>query len=88
MYKVYDPVAMDYCRRTHPELGVEYAAGPEEVVSGSDALVLVTEWKEFIRLPFARLGELMRQKVIIDGRNVLDRRLLQDAGFTYIGIGR
>ena len=85
--KVYDPVAMDNCRKNHPDLDVEYAAGAEELAYGTDALVLVTEWEEFITLPFIRLGERMRQKIMIDGRNVLNAEELADLGFIYLCIG-
>lgn len=86
--KVYDPVAMGNCARVYPELDVEYAAGVKELARGADALVLVTEWREFIGLPFASLGELMSQKIIIDGRNFLNARELVALGFNYTGIGR
>ncbi|SFR14233.1 UDPglucose 6-dehydrogenase [Desulfoscipio geothermicus DSM 3669] len=86
--KAYDPVAMENCRKSHPELDMLYANSAEELAHGSDALVLVTEWKEFLSLPYNQLGKLMRQKVIVDGRNVLDRQLLTEAGFNYIGVGR
>jgi len=86
--KAYDPVAVENCKNFYPELDIEYTNSPEALVAGADALVLVTEWKEFTRLPYAHLGELMRQKIIIDGRNVLDRQTLEDAGFICINVGR
>jgi len=86
--KVYDPVAMNNCQKTYPELDIHYARNPQELANGLDAMVLVTEWDEFIDLPYGRMGELMRQKIIIDGRNVLDKQLLESEGFNYIGIGR
>jgi len=86
--KVFDPVAMENCQRIFPELNVRYVANPEELASGVDAIALVTEWKEFQSISFARLGELMRQKIIIDGRNALDDQELIRLGFKYIGTGR
>ncbi|MCF8011401.1 MAG: UDP-glucose/GDP-mannose dehydrogenase family protein [Clostridiales bacterium] len=85
--KAYDPVAVENCCRTHPELDIEYVNSTEALAAESDALVLVTEWKEFIRLSYAKLGELMRQKIIIDGRNILDGQALKKEGFNYIGVG-
>ncbi|MFS8884827.1 UDP-glucose dehydrogenase family protein [Synechococcus sp. H70.2] len=52
-----------------------------------DALVLVTEWPEFLSLDYRRLAELMRRPLLIDGRNCLDRQTLQQAGITLIGVG-
>lgn len=52
-----------------------------------DALVLVTEWPEFLSLDYRRLAELMRRPLIVDGRNCLDRQALQQAGITLIGVG-
>lgn len=86
--KVFDPVAMENFRHTYPDTDIEYAESPEMVAYGADALVLVTEWKEFVRLSYDRLGKVMRQKVIVDGRNVLSKKLLQDLGFSYLGVGR
>jgi UDPglucose 6-dehydrogenase len=86
--KAYDPVAMENCRCMHPELEIEYARSVKSLVEDTDALVLVTEWREFIDLPFPELGDMMRQKIIIDGRNVLDGKLLREHGFQYIGMGR
>ncbi len=86
--KVYDPVSMDNCRKIYPEMELKYAAGVEELASDADALVLFTEWDEFTRLPFSQLGSLMKNKIIIDGRNVLNAQELIDSGFKYIGIGR
>jgi len=86
--RAYDPKAMENTRRTHPELDIGYAASAGEVFQGADAVVLVTEWEEFLRLPFDRLAEVMRQRVLIDGRNALDAEGLRALGFHYMGIGR
>lgn len=85
--KAYDPVAMESCYSSYPGLDIQYVNTPQSLAKGADALVLVTEWKEFIHLPYGQLGELMNRKVIIDGRNILDGRLLRDTGFVYMGIG-
>ena len=54
----------------------------------ADALVLATEWPEFLDLPFDDLADAMRRPLIVDGRNVLDERAVRDAGFIYRCIGR
>ncbi len=85
--KVYDPVAMDECRR---RLGdkVTYASDMYDAVEGCDALLLVTEWKE-LRMPHIdTLLHKMRGRLILDGRNILDGEELQQAGFEYHCIGK
>lgn len=85
--KVYDPVAMDECRRRLGDT-VEYATDMYDAADGADALMLVTEWKEF-RMPHAdTLLNKMRGRLILDGRNILDSEELQQAGFEYHCIGK
>lgn len=86
--KVYDPVAMKHFQKQFPELSIEYASSAEEVFSGSDAVILVTEWEEFRHLPYERLQETMKNRVLIDGRNYLDGDQLQKHGYQYAGIGK
>ncbi len=86
--KVYDPAAMEKLACEHPMLSVEYCPTAESLFEGCDAVVLVTEWEEFLHLPYAELGERMRAKLLFDGRNVLDQKMLTDAGFTVCGVGR
>ena len=61
---------------------------PYSVVDGADALVLVTEWKQFRQPDFARIRGLMRMPVLFDGRNIYDAKQLAALGFLYRGIGR
>jgi UDPglucose 6-dehydrogenase len=86
--KVYDPIAVTACRRQHPDLKVEYAENTLQLAEDCDALVVVTEWGEFRYLKLEQLGEAMRTRVIVDGRNVLDPEAVERAGFKYRGIGR
>jgi UDPglucose 6-dehydrogenase len=86
--RAYDPAAMDSAKKAHPDLPIDYVQNPEELFRGVDAVVLVTEWKEFLHLSFGKLCVLMRQRILIDGRNSLDPEELRSLGFTYIGIGR
>ena len=85
--RVYDPVAMDECRRRIGDM-VTYAHDMYDAVDGADALMLVTEWKEF-RIPNTEslLGK-MRGRLILDGRNILDGEELRLAGFEYHCIGK
>ncbi len=85
--RVYDPVAMENAREMLGSATLSSSA--LEALDGADAAVVVTEWPEFAELDWA--GEVksrMAQPVVIDGRNVLDREALQEAGFTYEGVGR
>lgn len=85
--KVYDPVAMDECRHRIGD-NVVYAQNMYDAAKGSDALMLVTEWKEF-RMPNTEmLLQSMRGRLILDGRNILDSEELRQAGFEYHCIGR
>jgi UDPglucose 6-dehydrogenase len=61
---------------------------PERLADACDALVLVTEWDEFLKLDYAKMAKLMAAPVMIDGRNFLDQKALESYGFRYVGIGR
>lgn len=86
--KVYDPVAMENYKKSFPAHDVFYASSIEEAACHADALVLLTEWEEFLHLPWPALGERMRGRVLIDGRNALPEDELKAAGFAYLGMGR
>ena len=85
--KVYDPVAMDECRR-RIGVAVTYAADMYDAAEGCDALMLVTEWKEFRMPNVDTLQHKMKGRLILDGRNILDGEELHQAGFEYHCIGR
>jgi UDPglucose 6-dehydrogenase len=61
---------------------------PQRLADACDALVIVTEWQEFLKLDYGKMSKLMVNPVIIDGRNFLEQTTLEQAGFRYIGIGR
>lgn len=84
--KVFDPAAMDECRRRLGD-AVEYAADMYDAVSGSDALLLLTEWKQFRMPDWERVRSLMRRPLVLDGRNIYDRAEMTEHGFEYSGIG-
>jgi UDPglucose 6-dehydrogenase len=84
--RAYDPAAVERARMLLPE--VEFLKDAYEVASGADAIVLVTEWNEFRQLDMARVKQLMRHPVVIDGRNIYDPNAMRSLGFTYRGIGR
>ena len=85
--KVYDPIAMGECRRRIGDR-VEYAKDMYDAVLDADALLLLTEWKQF-RLPsWGVIQKSMRQTVVIDGRNIYDPLEMKELGFIYHCIGR
>lgn len=85
--RVFDPVAMNECRRRVGNK-VEYATDIYNAVEGADALMLLTEWKQF-RLPtWERIIKAMAQPVVLDGRNLYDPEEMRQAGFIYYSIGR
>ena len=85
----YDPVAIDECRRIYGDRdGLVLAATPLEAVRGADALMLVTEWKEFRSPNFSEIKARLRQPVIFDGRNLYDPAAVRARGLEYWGIGR
>ena len=83
---VYDPIAMEECKRRIGDV-VTYAKDIYDAAFDADALMVVTEWKEF-RLPsWAVLKRTMKQPILIDGRNIYDRHELDEQGFLYSCIG-
>jgi UDPglucose 6-dehydrogenase len=84
--RVYDPIAEDEARTLMPQL--DYAPGAMDALADADAVVLVTEWPEFMGLDWGQVSEAMRGDVVIDGRNALDRDAVCAAGLLYEGIGR
>ena len=85
--KAYDPLVSQTGMR-HGLSGVFVETDPERLADGCDALVLVTDWAQFRTLDYAKMAQLMNSPVMIDGRNFLDRKTLEAAGFRYVGIGR
>ncbi|KJE24696.1 nucleotide sugar dehydrogenase [Frankia torreyi] len=83
---VVDPVATPNARRALP--GVTYSETVEDVAADADAVVLLTEWRQFAELDPARLGQLVRRKLIIDARHALDGDRWRQAGWVYLAPGR
>jgi UDPglucose 6-dehydrogenase len=81
-----DPQAIDNARARHPQLG--YSPSLQETLRDADAVVLVTEWPEFDAIDPIQAASLVRNPVIIDGRNRLDADAWRAAGWTYRGLGR
>lgn len=86
--KAYDPVSNEICARLNPSLELIYCQSLAELATGSDALVLVTEWDEFLHVDWREIASLMRRPLLVDGRNCLSERSLITAGVHYRGLGR
>jgi len=85
--KVFDPIAMDECKRRIGEK-IEYATDKYDATLNADALLLLTEWKQF-RLPnWSMIRKLMQTPLVIDGRNIYNADELQELGFDYFCIGK
>ncbi len=84
--RAYDPVAEEQARALVS--GISFAESPLDAVADADAVVLVTEWSEFMNLDWTLIAEAMRGDLVIDGRNALDPDAVRAAGLVYEGIGR
>lgn len=83
----YDPKAIEQAKLYLKDLEINYYNNKYDVLKGVDALILVTEWKEFRSPDFSRMSKLMNQKILIDGRNQFSREQLKLLGFDYFPIG-
>jgi len=84
--RTHDPIAEQEALKIMPQL--DCAGSTLEAVADADAIVLVTEWPEFLGLDWAQVAAAMRGKLVIDGRNALDPQVVRAAGLLYEGIGR
>jgi UDPglucose 6-dehydrogenase len=85
----YDPVAMEETKRIFgDEARLRYAEKPMDALEGADALVIVTEWKEFRSPDFERIREMLKQPVVFDGRNLYEPEVPRSFGIEYSAIGR
>ncbi|MFZ3217908.1 MAG: UDP-glucose/GDP-mannose dehydrogenase family protein [Candidatus Acidiferrales bacterium] len=86
--RVFDPAAKSRAMEALPEAGVFYAADAYDAAAGCDALLILTEWKEFASLDLPRLHSLLKYPIVIDGRNLYDPEQMTNAGLMYHSIGR
>ena len=87
--KAYDPVAMPEAKRLMGGIkGLEFVANQSDALEGSDALLIVTEWKEFKSPDFEGIRAKLRSPVVFDGRNLYEPELMASLGIDYYGIGR
>ncbi len=86
--KVYDPEAMDNAKKVLGDVSVEYCKSSYETMEGADALFILTEWKEFSGIDLEKVKSLLKEPIIFDGRNMLDKEAVQKSGYTYFAIGK
>lgn len=84
--RAFDPAAMANAQRVLSHARI--CDSPYDAVQGADALCVVTPWNEFKQANMARVSELMRQPLVLDGRNLYDAVEMRSLGFTYVGVGR
>jgi UDPglucose 6-dehydrogenase len=85
--KAFDPVAMEEAKNHYLGNIVEYVKDGYHACVDADALLLITEWSEFRMPSWDVISRLMKQKIVFDGRNLYDRKYLEELGFVYHGIG-
>lgn len=85
---VFDPQAMENAKHVLKDGNLVYCANEYEAAKGADALCILTEWSQFKQLDLEKLKSTMSGNIIFDGRNMLDPKLVKQAGFAYSGVGK
>lgn len=83
----YDPEAIENVKRVIGD-DITYAESAEAALNGADALIVVTEWKEFVSFDPERIADKLAKKIVFDGRNIFEPDTMATAGLTYVSIGR
>jgi len=87
--QAYDPVAMDEAQRVMAGTpGLSFMPSAAAALEGADALLVVTEWKEFRNPDFDGIKAALKEPVIFDGRNLYDPALMRSLGIVHLGVGR
>lgn len=84
----YDPAAMERAREALPQRGITYAQDCYAAAKGADALMILTDWKEFSALDLPRLKSALKHPIVIDGRNLYEPEMMARIGFYYFSVGR
>ncbi len=84
--RAFDPAAMENAKKILKN--VEYCENALDAAKNADALVIVTEWKEFAEMDLSKIKKALKSPIIIDGRNVFDRGKMKELGFEYYSVGR
>jgi UDPglucose 6-dehydrogenase len=87
--RAYDPVAMPEARRVLADMPrLQFVDHQSAALEGADALLIVTEWKEFRTPDFDQIKAMLKQPLILDGRNLYEPALMREFGIDYVGVGR
>jgi UDPglucose 6-dehydrogenase len=88
--RLYDPQARENMKELFPEYSARilYCDSPYQAAAGVNALLVITEWKEFLDLDLKKIKEVMANPIIIDGRNIYDAERIKKLGFEYYSVGR
>lgn len=87
--QLYDSEAMENFKKLYPESNqITYFEEKYGALEDADALLIITEWKEFKELDLSRVKELLKLPIVIDGRNILNPKSMEEKGFEYYSIGR
>ena len=84
--QAYDPEAVDNTKRLLPD--ITYCASALEALNDADALLITTEWKEFLAIEPDVLAKCLKSKIVFDGRNIFEPHTMQRAGLIYFSVGR
>jgi UDPglucose 6-dehydrogenase len=85
----YDPAAMDLAKKAIPASGkMRYSANLYEATKDADAVLILTDWKEFASIDLVKLNQAVRFPIVIDGRNLYSPKVMLENGFTYVSVGR
>ena len=83
--RAHDPQAMEKAKAELPE--IEYCADAYAAAEGAEAVLVLTEWEEFLRLDWGKVRQIMARPLILDGRNMFSRATMAGHGFEYVDIG-
>jgi UDPglucose 6-dehydrogenase len=86
--KVHDPVAIQNARKVLQHDNLEYCTSLDDLFFEVDALLFATEWPEYLAIDWRSVRKQMRNPYVFDGRNFLSKKLIHDAGLTYVGVGQ
>lgn len=86
--KAYDPEALENLKKFYPDLNIEYCRDAYSACTGSDCIVLVTDWAEFKSLDFTKIKSLINTPALLDLRNIYNADYIKSLGFVYEGVGR
>jgi UDPglucose 6-dehydrogenase len=84
--RAYDPAAAERAKIEMPRVTI--CSTPYEAADGADALCVITPWNEFKQANMGRVAEIMRNPVLLDGRNLYKSEEMTELGFKYVGVGK